>query len=224
MKKKKKIGRKTKKLQRDEMTTTTQTTTAKRRGKGKSGYDATRDGENTRLQQDAARGKGAWDCEKYEEIRPEDEAKVFEEIATANEGDFCSKVSVIAVKTASFFVVTLFNAPGIPCVQPRKDFEHLAFFFDGCRYRMKADVKEKCRDVKRRLWEKGCGKGEWMTTGRRKKVESWEDLTLLYSCEIIPENSTLEDFGVPPGCKVLIALEKAIIESGKPDASDPYWN
>ena len=69
--------------------TTTQTTqTAKRRGKGKSGYDATRDGENTRLQQDAARGKGAWDCEKYEEIRPEDEAKVFEEIATANEGDF----------------------------------------------------------------------------------------------------------------------------------------
>ena len=90
MKKKKKIGRKTKKLQRDEMTTqTTQTTqTAKRRGKGKSGYDATRDGENTRLQQDAARGKGAWDCEKYEEIRPEDEAKVFEEIATANEGDF----------------------------------------------------------------------------------------------------------------------------------------
>ena len=70
------------------MTTTTQMTTAKRRGKGKSGYDATRDGENTRLQQDAARGKGAWDCEKYEEIRPEDEAKVFEEIATANEGDF----------------------------------------------------------------------------------------------------------------------------------------
>ena len=69
----------------DEMTTTT---TAKRRGKGKSGYDATRDGENTRLQQDAARGKGAWDCEKYEEIRPEDEAKVFEEIATANEDDF----------------------------------------------------------------------------------------------------------------------------------------
>ena len=133
-------------------------------------------------------------------------------------------MSVVAVKTALFFVVTLFNAPGIPCVQPRKDFEHLAFFFDGCRYRMKADVKEKCRDVKRRLWEKGCGKGEWMTTGRRKKVESWEDLTLLYSCEIIPENSTLEDFGVPPGCKVLIALEKAIIESGKPDASDPYWN
>jgi len=91
---KKIIGRKTfNKLRRTRrsietwMTMTTPTTTAKG-GKGKSGYDATRDGENTRLQQDAARGKGAWDCEKYEEIRPEDEAKVFEEIATANEGDF----------------------------------------------------------------------------------------------------------------------------------------
>ena len=57
-------------------------------GKGKSGYDAENDAAKTRAQQEAARGKGAWDCEKYEEIRPEDEAKVFEEIATANEGDF----------------------------------------------------------------------------------------------------------------------------------------
>ena len=42
----------------------------------------TRDFSKTR------REEKAWDCEKYEEIRPEDEAKVFEEIATANEGDF----------------------------------------------------------------------------------------------------------------------------------------
>ena len=83
----KKIGRKTK-LPTSRSIETWMTTTTAKRGKGKSGYDATRDAENTRLQQDAARGKGAWDCEKYEEIRPEDEAKVFEEIATANEGDF----------------------------------------------------------------------------------------------------------------------------------------
>ena len=57
-------------------------------GGGKSGYDAANDAAKTRAQQEAARGKGAWDCEKYEEIRPEDEAKVFEEIVTANEGDF----------------------------------------------------------------------------------------------------------------------------------------
>jgi hypothetical protein len=89
-KKKKKIGRKTKKLQRrrDDDSDDSDDSDGKTTRKGKSGYDATRDGENTRLQQDAARGKGAWDCEKYEEIRPEDEAKVFEEIATANEGDF----------------------------------------------------------------------------------------------------------------------------------------
>ena len=46
--------------------------------------------------------------EKYCEILPEDEARVFEEIATANEGDFVFE--------------------GIPCVQPRTDYAHLAFF------------------------------------------------------------------------------------------------
>lgn len=142
--------------------------------------------------------------EKYCEILPEDEARVFEEIATANPGDETFE--------------------GIPCVQPRKDFDHLAFFFDGCRYRLKADVKEKCNDIKKRLWERGCGKGEPMTTGRRKTVANWTDLTLLYSCEIIPDDSTLEDFGVPPGCKILICMETAILNSGKPSASDPYWN
>jgi len=129
---------------------------------------------------------------------------VFEEIATANAGDFVFE--------------------GIPCVQPRTDYAHLAFFYDGCRYRIKADVKEKCQDIKKRLWEKGCGKGEAMTTGRRRTVEDWRELTLLYSCEIIPEDTTLLDFGVPPGCKCLIALETALLESGKPSASDPYWN
>ncbi|CAL6393418.1 unnamed protein product [Bathycoccus prasinos] len=173
-------------------------------GKGKSGYDAANDAAKTRAQQEAARGKGAWDCEKYCEILPEDEARVFEEIATANEGDFVFE--------------------GIPCVQPRTDYAHLAFFFDGCRYRIKADVKEKCQDIKKRLWEKGCGKGEPMITGRRRTVEDWRELTLLYSCEIIPEDTTLLDFGVPPGCKCLIAIETAILESGKPSASDPYWN
>ena len=117
---------------------------------------------------------------------------MFEEIATANEGDFVFE--------------------GIPCVQPRTDYAHLAFFFDGCRYRILADVTEKCQDIKKRLWEKGCGKGEPMSTGRRRTVEDWRELTLLYSCEIIPEDTTLLDFGVPPGCKCLIAIETAILE------------
>ena len=54
---------------------------------------------------------------------------MFEEIATANEGDFVFE--------------------GIPCVQPRTDYAHLAFFFDGCRYRILADVTEKCQDIKK---------------------------------------------------------------------------
>ena len=70
------------------MTTTTQTTqTANDEEKANPGTTRratakTRDFSKTR------REEKALDREKYEEIRPEDEAKVFEEIATANEGDF----------------------------------------------------------------------------------------------------------------------------------------
>ena len=78
---------------------------------------------------------------------PEDEAVVFKEIATSDG----------------------FTFEGIPCVQPRTDFQHLAFFFDGCRYRIKVDVKQKCEDVKKRLWEGGLGRGGEMTTGTRSR-------------------------------------------------------
>ena len=149
-------------------------------------------------------GKGAWDCDLRKEILPEEEAIVFEEIATAKEGDF------------------LFE--GIPCVQRRQDFDHLAFFFSGCRYRIKASVKETCLSLKKRLFESGLGRGDEMTTGKRRTVDRYDAITLLYSCEIIPEESTLEEFGVPPGCKSLIAIETVLIEAKKPAESDSYWN
>lgn len=33
-----------------------------------------------------------------------------------------------------------FPFEGIPTVPPRKDMEHFAFFFDGCRYRCRAGL------------------------------------------------------------------------------------
>jgi len=35
----------------------------------------------------------------------------------------------------------------------------------------------------------------------------------------------LEEYNVPPGCKVMIAIERAKLEPGaKPDPDSAYWN
>merc|ERR1712216_610348 len=60
-------------------------------------------------------GKGAWDCDNNCEIPPDKEAEVFEEIATMD-----------------------FPYEGIPTIPPRKNMTHLAFFCNGCRYRVEA--------------------------------------------------------------------------------------
>merc|ERR1712188_112957 len=60
-------------------------------------------------------GKGAWDCDNNCEIPPDKEAEVFEEIATMD-----------------------FPYEGIPTIPPRKNMTHMAFFCNGCRYRVEA--------------------------------------------------------------------------------------
>ena len=47
---------------------------------------------------------------------------------------------------------------------------------------------------------------------------------LLYAMERMADDKTLADYGVPPGCKAMIAIERAKLESGKPDMDSPYWN
>lgn len=66
-----------------------------------------------------------------------------------------------------------FPFEGIPTIPPRKDMEHLSFFCDGCRYRVKGDVNETVSSIKKRLWDGGCGRGAMMATGARKKIERY---------------------------------------------------
>ncbi len=38
------------------------------------------------------------------------------------------------------------------------------------------------------------------------------------------DGRTLASYGVPPGCKVMIAIERAKLQSGLPDPDSAYWN
>ena len=146
-------------------------------------------------------GKGAWCCTENKEIPPEKEAEVFEEIPTMD-----------------------FPFEGIPTVPPRKDMDHFAFFCDGCRYRVKATIDMTAKEVKKLLWEGGCGRGGEMSTGKRKLIPAAEDIVLIYAGQTMADDLPLRDYHVPPGCKTMIAIDKRKILAGKPDADSAYWN
>lgn len=38
------------------------------------------------------------------------------------------------------------------------------------------------------------------------------------------DTATMASYHVPPGCQVLIAIERAKLEGGKPDPDSAYWN
>merc|ERR1719265_2363824 len=77
-------------------------------------------------------GKGAWDCDAGAAIAPEREAAVFEEVATME-----------------------FPFEGIPTAPPRKNMTHLAFFCEGCRYRVEAYPDWTGGRVAEALWKGG---------------------------------------------------------------------
>ena len=148
-------------------------------------------------------GKGAWDVDAKCEIYPEKESIVFEETASMD-----------------------FPFNGLPTIPPRKDDQHLSFFCGGCRYRVKAQVSDTVGETKRRLWEGGLGRGGDMTTGKRKVIERWQDVVLMFAGKQMEEDEkTLGEYGVPPGCKCLVAIDQRLLRPGnKPDADSAYWN
>ena len=51
-----------------------------------------------------------------------------------------------------------------------------------------------------------------------------DDIRLVYSAKQLADDKPLEHYNVPPGCKILIAIETALYYSGKPDPESAYWN
>ena len=43
------------------------------------------------------------------------------------------------------------------------------------------DISETAAAIKKRLWDGGLGRGENMTTGKRKTIAEWEDIVLIYA-------------------------------------------
>ena len=147
-------------------------------------------------------GKGAWDCDTNSEIPPEKEAYVFEEIATMDH-----------------------PFEGIPTVPRRKDMDHMAFFCGGCRYRVTAYPDWTAQKVKEALFNGGIARSNKPEHIRNTPgIQKWEDIELIYAGQRMENDKTLESYHVPPGCKCLIAIEKAKLELGKPDKDSAYWN
>lgn len=86
-----------------------------------------------------------------------------------------------------------------------------------------ASVDETAGAVKARLWAGGLGRGGAMSTGARSVVAKPEDLVLIYAGQQMDDAVALKEYHVPPGCKVMIAIDAALLASGKPDANSAYW-
>ena len=138
-------------------------------------------------------GKGAWDCDKNVEIPAHLEAEVFEEIATMD-----------------------LPFEGMPTVPPRKDMTHMAFFCNGCRYRVEAYPDWTAAKVKQALFNGGIARQN-KNDGHTPGIHKWQDITLLYAGQEMEDDAPLEQYDVPPGCKCLVAMETALYYCGKPD-------
>lgn len=85
-------------------------------------------------------------------------------------------------------------------------------------------VDETAGAIKSRLWAGGLGRGLPMSTGARKKISDASQIVLIYAGQQMADGVALGEYHVPPGCKCMIAIDAALLKSGKPDADSAYWN
>jgi len=159
---------------------------------------------------DVGLGKGAWCCDTRREIAPEDEAAVFEEIPN--------------------FSWTFAHLKDVPTVPARRNMTHVACWWSGCRYRVAFDVEGggTVGALRRKLFDGGMGRGDEMSTGARRKVDDAEDIVMMYAGKrMLDLDAPLREYGVPVGCKILLAIPRALLERAErglgPAPEDDYW-
>lgn len=168
--------------------------------------------DNDGYWKDVGLGKGAWQCDDDGgfEIKPDEEGAIFEEIPTA---------------TSERFEII----PYVLTVPPRTDEEHVAVFFDGCRYRLAfPDLAKSVRALKEALVRGGLGAGAEMTTGRRAVLDNGaDDLVIFYRMVEMEDDKSVESYGVPVGCKILLGCDRRLVERARkglgPGEDDDYW-
>lgn len=147
-------------------------------------------------------GKGAWDCDNHCPIPAEQEAEIFEEIATMD-----------------------YPFEGIPTIPPRKNMTHMAFFHNGCRYRVECYPDWTAARVKQALFNGGLNANDESNHYKTNGIDSWEDIEIIYAGQRVGDDKQMEEYNVPPGCQTLIAIDrKKLMAGAKPDPDSAYWN
>mmetsp|Transcript_54410 Transcript_54410/g.172884 ORF Transcript_54410/g.172884 Transcript_54410/m.172884 type:complete len:175 (+) Transcript_54410:140-664(+) len=144
--------------------------------------------------------KGAWDCDAKKPIPPEDEARVFEEVPSMEH-----------------------SFEGIPTIGPKKDLRHMAWYCNGTRYRMEAYPDWLVSKCKEGLFKGGIRRSNKPSSNTRG-ISSWTDIALIYAGQEMENDKPLDHYNVPPGCCVMIAMEKEKLNLKKPDPDSAYWN
>jgi len=67
-----------------------------------------------------------------------------------------------------------------------------------------------------------------MSTGARRKVDDAEDIVMMYAGKrMLDLDAPLREYGVPVGCKILLAMPMALVERAErglgPAPEDDYW-
>jgi len=74
------------------------------------------------------------------------------------------------------------------------------------------------------LWRGGIERAN-NPNGNTPGMKGAGDVALIYAGQVMDHGKKLQDYNVPPGCKVMIAIEKAKLKPGaKPDPDSAYWN
>ena len=74
------------------------------------------------------------------------------------------------------------------------------------------------------LWRGGIERAN-NPNGNTPGMKGPDDISLIYAGQVMDPARKLETYHVPPGCKVMIAIEKAKLAPGaKPDPDSAYWN
>ena len=131
---------------------------------------------------------------------PQREAEVFEEVATMD-----------------------LPFEGIPTVPPGKDRARMAFYCGAARYLVTASPEETAAEVKRKLFRGGISNSD-SPARHTPGINEWRDLELIYAGQLLENDRPLRESRVPAGCKALLAVEGALLRSGRLPRDHPYWN
>ena len=101
----------------------------------------------------------------------------------------------------------------------------MAFYCNGKRYIVTASPDMLVREVKSRLFAGGIARANRPAgVSHTPGIRAATDLDLVYAGQRMEDDRPLAEYRVPAGCKTMIAIERALLDSGKLPKDHAYWN